>query len=479
MQTEFTPLSSLPDSPDWADDVSRPSEDYKAALKRWDVVDIVLGDTLSVRDCREQILPRLPYEKTGYDNRVKQIEFTPWFRRLVDGLVGVVLRKSPDLSAVSPMLVQHLKDITLTGSDLGDFLRSLLLSYCHYGVVGVLVDSPPIQARLLSDEISYNIRPYWSAYHAKNIIGFRTSRINNVLRLTQVRLSEMVDAEVGLYGVAKVQQIRVLNLVGTIDQNGDARNAVAWTVHRKDEDDWMVVNSGVLDLLEIPFYMSPGFEYGYPPFLQIAFMNISETRKKAELDHLLTLCATQKAVFSGFDFESEDESGALVTLGPEDGYVSSDPNASVTYVGANVAPAEQISKRIQGLQMEMMNLAIASMYAQKNVSETVESKKMDRIQSDSIMALIADGMEKLVNQVLMMHGFMVGASTPGQIQVNKDFSNEILSIEAARFFADLVTTGRMTVETFFDLLIRGELLSAEFNTDDELKRLLALASGNK
>jgi Domain of unknown function (DUF4055) len=472
---------STPDdtSTEWADDVSLPSHEYKVAKKRWDIVDITLGDTLSVRDCREAVLPKLPHEKKGYENRLKQIEFTPWFRRLVSGLVGVVLRKPPITTGLQPQIQRHIEDITLTGSNLQDFLRKLLLSYCHYGCVGILVDSPAVRAMFLSDEIALNIRPYWCFYTAHSIIGFRTRRIKNVLKLTQVRLSEWVDREVGLFGVVKIQQIRVLSLSTISLDDGTFRDAVQWQVYQKDpEGQWAAIANGVLDLPEIPFYMAPDFSYGYPPFLQIAFMNLSETRKKAELDHLLSLCANQKAVFSGFNFEAEEDDDT-VTLGPEDGYISEDPNAKVQYVGASVAPATAITTRIEGLQREMMTLAIASMYVQKNVSETVESKKLDRIQSDSMMALIADEIEKLLNQAFSIHAHMMGISDPGKLEVNKDFSNEILTIEAAKFYAELVATGRITIETFFDLLIRGELLPTEFDADKEIKRLLALASGNK
>lgn len=471
---------STPDDTQWADDVSLPSQEYKAAKKRWDIVDITLGDTLSVRDCRETVLPKLPHEKKGYENRIKQIEFTPWFRRLVSGLVGVVLRKPPIITGLQPQIKLHTDDITLTGSNLQDFLRKLLLSYCHYGCVGILVDSPAVRAMFLSDEIALNIRPYWCFYTAHSIIGFRTRRIKNVLKLTQVRLSEWLDREVGLFGVVKIQQIRVLSLRAIPLDDGTFRDAVQWEVYQKDpEGQWGAIANGVLDLPEIPFYMAPDFSYGYPPFLQIAFMNLSETRKKAELDHLLSLCANQKAVFSGFNFEAEDEDSDLLTLGPEDGYISEDPNAKVQYVGASVAPAQAITTRIEGLQREMMTLAIASMYVQKNVSETVESKKLDRIQSDSMMALIADEVEKLLNQAFSIHATMMGISDSGKLEVNKDFSNEILTIEAAKFYAELVTTGRITIETFFDLLIRGELLPTEFDADKEIKRLLALASGGK
>jgi hypothetical protein len=451
----------------WADDVSRPCDEYTEVSKRWAVIDLVLGDTLSVRACKEQVLPKLPYEKKGYDNRVKQIVLTPWFRRLVDGLVGVVLRKEPDLTEVNLQLMDHLKDITLAGDDLQDFMRSLLLTYAQYGTVGILVDSPNLEARLRSEEVSLNIRPYWTIYHAKQIIGFKTSRVRNVRRLTQVRLSEWVDQDTGLFGVVKVHQIRTLTLRSLENTAGEVGYYVHWTVHREQEGEYVFWTDGIIETPEIPFYMAPDFSYGVPPFLQIAFMNISETRKNAELDHLLSLCANQKAVFAGFEFESEDE-GETVTLGPEDGYVSDNPGASVTYVGANVQPAQVLMDRIDRIQRDMMNLAIAAMVAQKNGAETAESKRIDRIQTDSMMAVMADAIEKLINAALMGHAGMMGLTQPGVVQVNKDFSNEVLTTETARFYADLVVQGRLTVQTFFDLLIRGELLPSEFDKASEL-----------
>jgi Domain of unknown function (DUF4055) len=456
---------------DWADDVSRPCDEYTDMAKRWAVIDLVLGDTLTIRACKEQVLPKLPYEKKGYENRVKQLVLTPWFRRLVNGLVGVVLRKQPDVTNVNEQIKAHLDDVTLAGDDLLDFLRSLFLNFAEYGTVGILVDAPNYAARLKSEEVAYNLRPYWSCYCHLQILGFRTGRVNNVRKLTQIRLLEEVDEPVGLYGGEKIRQIRELNLRTFPKEDGTSETVVYWAVHRQSESEWFIHGEGFIETSEIPFYMAPDFGFGLPPFLQIAFLNIAETRKNAELDHLLSLCANQKAVFAGFDFEDGDDDGEAVTLAPEDGYVSENPSANVTYVGANVAPAQVLMTRIEKIQSDMMNLAIAAIHTQKNMAETADSKRLDRVQSDSMMALMADDMEKLVNAALVGHGRMMGVDDVGAIALNKEFSNEILPVETAKFYADLVVQDKLTLETFFELLIKGELLPDEMDAKAELLKI--------
>lgn len=456
---------------DWADDVSRPCDEYTEMSKRWEVVDLVLGDTLSVRACKEQVLPKLPHEKTGYDSRVKQLVLTPWFRRLVNGLVGVVLRKPSDNTNVNEQIKPHLDDVTLAGDDLQDFLRSLFLKYSQHGTVGILVDAPNYEVKLKSEEVALNVRPYWSCYCHLQILGFRTARVNNVRKLTQIRLLEELDEPVGKYGSQKIRQVRVLQLEQLLKDDGTLFNVVYWAVHRQSETEWFIYQDGYLESAEIPFYMAPDFGYGLPPFLQIAFLNIAETRKNAELDHLLSLCANQKVVFAGFDFDQAEDDGEVVTISPEDGYVSDNPNATVSYVGANVAPAEALMTRIEKIQSDMMNLAIAAIHSQKNMSETAESKRLDRVQSDSMMALITDEIEKLVNSALTGHAQMMGIIDPGAIALNKDFSNEILPVETAKFYADLVLQQKLTLETFFDLLIKGELLPNEMDVNNELLKI--------
>lgn len=440
--------------------------------KRWAVIDLVLGDTLTIRACKEQVLPKLPYEKKGYENRVKQLVLTPWFRRLVNGLVGVVLRKQPDVAAVNEQVKAHLDDVTLAGDDLLDFLRSVFLNFAEYGTVGILVDAPNYAAQLKSEEVAFNLRPYWSCYCHLQILGFRTGRVNNVRKLTQIRLLEEVDEPVGLYGAEKIAQIRELNLRTYRKEDGTSDTIVHWAVHRKPDSEWLIYAEGFIETSEIPFYMAPDFGFGLPPFLQIAFLNIAETRKNAELDHLLSLCANQKAVFAGFDFEDgDDDDGGAVTLAPEDGYVSENPSANVTYVGADVAPAQVLMTRIEKIQSDMMNLAIAAIHTQKNMAETADSKRLDRVQSDSMMALMADEMEKLVNAALVGHGRMMGVDNPGAIALNKEFSNEVLPVETAKFYADLVIQDKLTLETFFELLVKGELLPDEMDVRAELLKI--------
>jgi hypothetical protein len=454
------------------DDVSHECEEYRNMKRRWDWIDIVLGDTLTLHDCSEEILPKLPHEKKGYRARVKHLRLTPWFDRLTQGLIGVVMRKKPDITAMNEQMQDHFHDVTLCGDDLKDFMRSVLLEYVRYGTVGVLVDAPNQLVSLRSQEVALNIRPYWSMYRARQILGFRVQRMNNVRKLTQVRLSESVDEFDGMYGVKKVPQVRVL----TLRMRDDGTTYVEWILHRKGEREYVPVAIGEFDADEIPFYMADGYSYCVPPFLQIAFMNLAETRKNAELDHLLSICANQMAVFAGFDFidaqtENNCDGGQTIKVSPEDGFVTDNPQASVKYVGADVAPAEKLMERIDRIQRDMMNVAIAAMYAQKNMAETAESKRIDRIQSDSMMAVIADILEQLFQSVLIAHGAMMKISEVGKLQVNKDFSNELLSVESARFYSELVIQQRLTVETFFDLLIRGELLPDNFDVTTELERL--------
>jgi Domain of unknown function (DUF4055) len=460
----------------WIDDVSRPCDEYTHMAKRWAVIDLILGDTLTIRDSKERVLPRMPFEKKGYDARLSQLVLTPWFTRLVAGLVGLVLRKEPNLTQVNALIADHLDDVTLTGEDFQDFLRSLLLSFARYGTVGILVDAPNVMAYLKSDEVAQNLRPYWTIYHACQILGFRTARVDNVRKLVQVRLLESVDEAVGLYGLVKVKQIRELTLRRDMNERGDLVTFVQWNLHRKMEETWEIFASGLLDVTSIPFYMCPDFAYGSPPFLQIAFMNIAETRKNAELDHLLSLCANQKAVFSGFDFEDEADGDGVVTLPPEDGYVSDNPSAKVTYVGANVEPATILMQRIASLQQDMMRLAIAAMVGQKNVAETAESKNIDRMQTDSMLAIMSDQLEKLVNSAVVGHGELMQVFDVGVIELNKDFSNVPLQADMARFYLELVAQKMMTIDTFFELLIRGDLFPEEFDKTAELERIKALSS---
>ena len=53
-------------------------------------------------------------------------------------------------------------------------------------------------------------RPYWVTYTPRDIIGWRTEKKEGKDVLTQLRLVEEVLVNDGLYGVKKVQQIRVL-----------------------------------------------------------------------------------------------------------------------------------------------------------------------------------------------------------------------------------------------------------------------------
>ncbi|MEP0873309.1 hypothetical protein NDA01_26465 [Trichocoleus desertorum AS-A10] len=186
--------------------VEVPSAAYEQMSAYWSVISAVRGGTSEIRDRGEAFLPLEPFEKdTAYLRRRNRSCLTPWYARLVRGLVGMVLRKPVKVEAGSKT-TEHLDNINLLGDDLNTFAHEVFEAAIDHGYTGIFVDYPRSDGiQLLSEQIAAGLRPYWVHYTAPEIIGWRYEIQGNLRRFTQLRIREVVTEEDGEFSDRQVE----------------------------------------------------------------------------------------------------------------------------------------------------------------------------------------------------------------------------------------------------------------------------------
>lgn len=445
--------------------VAIPCAAYQQMQGNWAVIDAVRGGTPEIRANGEAYLPLEPFEKPeAYKRRLKRATLTPWYTRLVRGLVGMVLRKPVTVLDVSDRVQEDLDNINLLGDDLNSFSREVFEAAIDYGYTGLFVDYTRVEgAQTLAEEMAIAPRPYWIHYTAPEIIGFRYSMAGNRRVFTQLRIRCNEIKPDGDFGEKEVEQIKVYDLADG--------GVVQWRLFEEVDSRWEAVDSGVLSLPVIPFT----FVYTntkkalvvQPPMLEVAYLNIKHLQLSADLDHALHISANPKFCLFGYDPENGD-----IVASVDEALIFENVEGRAEWVAPPPTSFDSLEKRIDKTEEQMAVLGLSTMVGQKNVGESAEAKKLDRTQGDSIMAVISQGLQDAFDLCLEFHAAYL-SEEPGTCQVNRNYDVASLDPQAIAAFSNLHSKGQISLETLLGLLKRGEIFEDEFDIEEELKLIEA------
>ena len=186
--------------------------------------------------------------------------------------------------------------------------------------------------------------------------------------------------------------------------------------------------------------------------LSVANLNILHGQRTADLQHALHVAALPILVLQGFD-DTDNEIGLSANsaiLLPETGQAS-----YVEPVGQGSFQAQQ--DFITELENQMSSLGISTLFAQKMASETAESKRLSRTDSDSLLSVVSKDLEKCLQNAIDIAAAYVNMEAP-QVQLDRDFDTQVLDGNQVTQYTQLWTQGAITHETFLEMLKKGEVL---------------------
>jgi hypothetical protein len=115
----------------------------------------------------------------------------------------------------------------------------------------------------------------------------------------------------------------------------------------------------------------------------------------------------------------------------------------------------------------MRNLGISTLFSQTYVGETAEAKAMDRSDSDSMLSVVAQDLEKCLQNAIDAAGAYVGRETP-LVSVARDFDLQKLDAPQVAQYLSMWTQGAISHELLLSLLQRGEILP-DIDIDAEIE----------
>jgi len=436
-------------------------------MKGWEIMRAVTEGTEYLRENSEAFLPLEPREDyDAYLARVNRAVFSPFTQRLIRAATGLVLRKPISLIG-DPYWTEMFKmDVDGCGSDLDEYARRLLMCSLTYGQSHILVDYPaPSGAVSLAEERQQNRRPYWIEVDPTNIYGWRLDRESNYGNLIQVRIAEKAVLPDGDFGEKIYDQVRVIEpgryrvfrkreTVEDLyeDDGGGYAGSISSPEGAKDYE---LAESGEFSLGEVPLVSIYSGKVenlvSKPPLLDIAYLNLAHFQRQADLIHSLHVASQPMLVMEGYDDQTKDLAISVNYA------MATQPGNKVYYVEPASSAFDAQSAEIKELQMQMATLGISTLSQQKFVAESADARRLDRVDTNSMLAMVSMELEQKLQKAFNLSAEYVGIDAP-EVKISRDFDIERLIGQDITALTALFDQQVIDREEFRDILVQGEVL---------------------
>lgn len=438
-------------------------EEYKERAPQWKKCrDCVEGED-AVHKAGESYLPKLTGQTN--DEYKAYVHRTPYYNavgRTIDGLVGMVFRKAPQVT-VPAGIDDYLADMTLTNCDFDEYAEELSREVLSVYRVGVLVEYPAIteQPVSLAQASAQNLRPYCTTYKAESIINWRVARINNVMQPIMISLKEEVVEYKDTFESEETEQYRVLLLV-----NG----SYFQQLYRKDDKgEWVQFGNDIIPLMDgkpltyIPFVFfganNNGHELDVPPLYDLVSLNLSHYRTSADLEHGAHFTGLPTAVISGYQVDAAKNE--KFSIGSATAWVFPQPDAKASYLEFTGQGLDSLVSLKKEKEQSMAALGARMLAPEKSGVEATNTVRMRHSGEGAVLSSIVNNVSAGLKRVLEIMAQWSGVDGDIEVALNKDFIEGSLTAQEILAYVQAWQSGALPKEELFTVLKAGEAIRAE------------------
>jgi hypothetical protein len=467
------------------------SSDQLVHVGRLDAVKYCANPELYLTEAAGSYIPCDLYEDPdAYQIRLGRSysSFRPYYSHLRNLIVGTALRKEIQYKNGDPGAWGDLFDnVDLEGHSLQSFAKKLFSKALDGGCAGIFVEYPKVPEGLSrAEEKQGAFRPYFVVIPAEDVLGWTSEVSATTLgdrtiygrKLTSLRLKDEYkepDPEDEFNEIIS-PAVRVYDFDGN-----DTRVRHRLFVSRQDgpgsEDRYALVpdKTAYLSVDIIPYVPVYGgireaFMIARPLLLDVARLNLQHWAVTADLCNQLHYCANPKFVISGVQGGQTEFENA-----PDKTLILDKPDAKAEWVGAPMDGADSIMEYLASSEEAMEKLAAVAMTVNStNQAESGFSKLLDRAQSDSLLAVLVQGLEEALNMAIDIAS-IYWKKPAVKVVVSKDFVPVRLHSQQILAYIELYINGVICHETFLNILDVGDVFDGlvDFDVQEELNRISA------
>lgn len=456
-------------------DVNTTHRDYDKYLPKWQRARDVLAGQDAVHKAGEKYLPRLTdQDDPDYKSYVKRAGFYNASWRTVAGLLGMMFRKDPTIevpSAIEP----YLRDIDMAGTTIDTFARRAATEVLATGRFGVLVDQPDPgeeQPEFLAQAEARGIRPMLKSYVAESIINWKYGRVNNRYVLVKVVLEEYIDVPDGEFKSEQVTQWRVLDLdLGYYRQRVFRKMKGSEGEFEQIGDDIMPqMNRKPMPTIPLFIFGTDGIEttLDEPPLIDLFDLNLSHYRTNADYEHGCHFTGLPTLFLSGM---ATEEGAPRFYIGSQAAIMSSHPDADGKFIEFTGQGLGSLKDNLDRKEQQMAVLGARMIAEEKRVAETATTAAIHRTGENSVLASIAMALSDGMTRALKVFAEWARASGEVVFELNRDYNPAMLGAAELTAYLKMVLAGKMSGQSLFDLLQRGDVVAADLTYEEEQERI--------
>lgn len=466
-----------------AKDVTYTRGDYSDALPSWELVGDVVAGEEKVKAKGETYLPNPsvveedPGEKKAVYDRYKQrASFYNVTGHTLQGLIGAVFRKDPELSV--PGAIQYVdSDVDGAGVSIYQQSQQALAAVMEEGRVGLLADYPQTDAPASrADQNAGLVRANIAKYDAKQITNWRTTKVGGAHLLSLVVLHETAE-EVAPDGfsVDEIEQYRVLQLVESVYQ------VTIWRANEKGSA-WEIYeqytpkrgSGAAWDRIPFTFVGAQNNDSSIDkaPLLDLARQNVKHYQVGADWYNALFYAGQPQPWMSGLTQQWVDmleEKGVLVgsrapIMLPEGGAFGIE---TVTADSAIQSELDRIENRMVALGAKLMQVGGAI--------KTATEVNSDDAAQHSALSLASANVSEAYTKCLEWCAEFMGAAGESQYLLNQDLVEHTLDATLLREIVAAWMSGAVPETDVWAWMRRTGLIDSG-KTDDEVREEVSESS---
>lgn len=469
-------------------DPSKPSADNDAMSTYWRLVRDILDGAPSVRAGGELYLPRFAEEgNDDYDYRRKTAKFVGIYRDIVESLAAKPFSKEVQVveKSASDEVRALTEDIDAHGNNLHVFAQRTFFEGVNNAVDWILVDYQNTTGRNLTiaDTKDMGLRPYWVHIRAPNMLAAETAMIKGEEQFVHVRIRESVVERDG-FDEKVVERVRVLRREKL---DGGEYGPATWAVYKKVSEArftkarWEKIDEGVLSIGVIPLVpfiagRRKGSSWQFvPPMQDAAYLQIEHYQAESALKSIKDMCCFPMLSGEGVAPEKEGARISTLRVGPRSVLYappdSSGNHGSWKYVEPAAASLEFLAKNIDTIEQQLRELGRQPLTARTG-NLTVVTTAFAANKANSVISAWALNLKDALERAFQFTAMWLGEEPAVEVEILSDFDLDIHEDKSLAELLEMRKNGDLSQESLWREFKRRGVLSAEFNADDEMGRLL-------
>lgn len=397
--------------------------------------------------------------------------YLPVTARTAEAFSGLVFGKTATRSNLTA-LDAYLGDVTGSGQDIDRFAEQGFDGILSTGAVMVLVDYPDAPAGATkADAEAEGVRPTLKLYDATAILAARVQKVGAALKLSHIRVAEIVEEKDAAdeFKLKQVAQVRVLDL----DDAGLYRQRV----FRQLDSQWVQFGDTVepkrqnARLNVIPAFFSNPRDGepnpARPPLDDIADISVAHLNNSAALEWALLWTANPTPVFKGLNIGD----GETVKLGSSEGLIVTEGGDAkfMEFTGSGLS---ELRLALEAKRKDAALMGARMLLESGRAAIAAETARIERAGETSVVSGIANALSDCLTKALTFMADWAGVSSEGiQYWLNTDLNPAGLSAQELTALLAAWQSGAITLEDLFENLQRAEIVDPAKSFKDHREEL--------